>query len=62
MFKRVAFTMYPVTDMARARAFYEATLGLPKSKAGATSPWAVVRDPDGNAIILHQLKREDEAA
>jgi hypothetical protein len=62
MFKRVAFTMYPVTDMARARAFHEATLGLPKSKAGTTSPWAVVRDPDGNAIILHQLKREDEAA
>lgn len=120
MFKRVAFTMYPVTDMARARAFYENVLGLPKSKAGAASPWvefdlaeggclaitnvsestpsagaggmialevadldvlvadlkakgaelagegiegpgchmAVVKDPDGNAIILHKLKRE----
>jgi predicted enzyme related to lactoylglutathione lyase len=30
-FKKVAFTVYPVTDMARARAFYENTLGL---KAG----------------------------
>lgn len=103
--------------MARARAFYEQTLGLPPSKAGAASPWvefdlpgggclaisnvtqnmpganggmialevedldglvaslkekgaaiagegiegpgchmAVVKDPDGNAIILHRLK------
>lgn len=120
MFKRVAFTMYPVTEMPRARAFYEETLGLPKSKASAASPWvefdlpgggclaitnvsesspsasaggmialevedldrlvarlkekgaavigegiegpgchmAVVKDPDGNAIILHRLKRE----
>lgn len=119
MFKRVAFTMYPVTEMARARAFYEEVLGLPASKAGATSPWvefdlpgggclaitnvsdskpsasaggmvalevedldglvadlkakgaeiagegiegpgchmAVVKDPDGNAIILHKLKQ-----
>lgn len=28
MFKKVAFTMYPVIDMARARRFYEETLGL----------------------------------
>lgn len=118
MFKRVAFTMYPVTDMARARTFYEDTLGLPASKANATTPWvefdlpgggclaittvtgekpgggtiafevddlpalvaelegkgvafagkgiespvchmAIVKDPDGNAIILHKLKREE---
>jgi len=118
MFKRVAFTMYPVTDMARARAFYEETLGLPPSKDAADSPWvefdlpgggclgittvtgekpgggtiafevedlpalvadlkakgvtfaaegiespvchmAIVKDPDGNAIILHKLKREE---
>ena len=120
MFKRVAFTMYPVTEMARARAFYEETLGLPKSEADAASPWvefdlpgggclaitnvsestpsasaggmialevadldtlvaglkakgadvvaegiegpgchmAVVKDPDGNAIILHRLKQD----
>jgi len=118
MFKRVAFTMYPVTDMARARAFYEETLGLPESRSGETSPWvefdlpgggclaitnvtgeapgggtiafevedlpavvaglkekgvafaaegiespvcnmSIIKDPDGNAIILHKLKRED---
>ena len=27
-FKKVAFTCYPVKDMARARAFYEGVLGL----------------------------------
>jgi len=119
MFKRVAFTMYPVSDVKRARAFYEDTLGLPPSKDEPDSPWvefdlpgggclgitnlsegvpgvpgatiafevedlpalvamlkargvvfaaegiespvchmAVVKDPDGNAIILHKLKRE----
>ena len=28
MIKEIAFTAYPVTDMARARAFYEGVLGL----------------------------------
>jgi len=122
MLNKVAFTMYPVKDMARARAFYEGTLGLGPSKSGATSPWvefdlpgggclaittvtpnepsasaggtiafevddlpalvaelkakgvafaaegiespvcrmAIVKDPDGNAIILHKLKTAEE--
>jgi predicted enzyme related to lactoylglutathione lyase len=120
MLQKVAFTMYPVTDMPRARAFYEETLGLPPSSYGEESPWvefdlpgggclaittvtpnqpsasaggtiafevddlpatiadlkakgvefkvediespvcrmAIAKDPDGNAIILHKLKRE----
>jgi len=32
MIEHVAFTVYPVTDMARARAFYEGTLGLAVSE------------------------------
>ena len=118
MLQKVAFTMYPVADMPRARAFYEETLGLGPSSNGASSPWvefdlpaggclaittvtpnqpsadaggtiafevddlpatiadlrakgvefvmddiespvcrmAIVKDPDGNAIILHKLK------
>ena len=122
MLRKVAFTMYPVTDMKRARAFYEETLGLPPSRNGAQSPWvefdlpgggclaittvtpnepsasaggtiafevddlpatvadlkakgvefavegiespvcrmAIVKDPDGNAIILHKLKSAEE--
>ena len=117
MLRKVAFTMYPVTDMPVARAFYEETLGLPPSGSSAQSPWvefdlpgggclaittvtkdkpgggtiafevddldesvadlkargvpfaaegiespvchmAIVKDPDGNAIILHKLKRD----
>jgi predicted enzyme related to lactoylglutathione lyase len=120
MLRKVAFTMYPVKDMPKARAFYEETLGLPPSSSGTQSPWvefdlpgggclaittvtpnepsasaggtiafevddlpatiadlkargvefaaegiespvchmAIVKDPDGNAIILHKLKRE----
>ena len=122
MLRKVAFTMYPVTDMARARTFYEETLGLGPSRNRAGSPWveldlpgggclaittvtgntpsakaggtiafevddlpaliaqleargvtfadksidspvcrmAVCLDPDGNAIILHKLKTEEE--
>lgn len=32
MIKKVAFTMYPVTDIERARDFYENTLGLTVGK------------------------------
>ena len=124
MLKKVAFTMYPVKDMPRARAFYEDVLGLGPSSSGAQSPWvefdlpgggclaittvtpsepsasaggtiafevddlpaivadlkakgaafaaegiespvcrmAIVKDPDGNAIILHKLKSAEEQA
>lgn len=124
MLQKVAFTMYPVTDMPRARAFYEETLGLGPSHNGGSSPWvefdlpgggclaittvtpnqpsasaggtiafevddlpatiaelkakgvdfamdniespvcrmAIVKDPDGNAIILHKLKSAEEKA
>jgi predicted enzyme related to lactoylglutathione lyase len=34
MFKKVAFTMYPVSDVPRARKFYEETLGLTPGLAG----------------------------
>jgi extradiol dioxygenase family protein len=34
MFKKVAFTYYPVTDVSRARKFYEETLGLKSGSAG----------------------------
>lgn len=32
MIKHIAFTMYPVKDMARARRFYEEALGLAPTK------------------------------
>ena len=51
MFKKVAFTMYPVKDMARARAFYADTLGLP----GAAKPhsiWTEFDLPGGGCLAL----------
>jgi extradiol dioxygenase family protein len=49
MFKKVAFTYYPVTDVARARKFYEETLGLksgsaPRRGAGHEGVLAVQRE------------------
>jgi catechol 2,3-dioxygenase-like lactoylglutathione lyase family enzyme len=41
MFKKVAFTYYPVTDVARARKFYEETLGL--------KVW-LGREPEGQLV------------
>lgn len=40
-----AFTMYPVTDMARAVAFYEDRIGL--EKCGLESPYWVEFEIDG---------------
>jgi predicted enzyme related to lactoylglutathione lyase len=91
MFRKVAFTMYPVKDPKRARAFYEDTLGLAvgslsskeniddldtltarlKSKGvrfkaeNIQSPvcrMAVILDSEGNAVILHELKKRDRNA
>lgn len=38
MIKEIAFTIYPVTDMARARKFYEEILGL-KADEGFGESW-----------------------
>jgi predicted enzyme related to lactoylglutathione lyase len=54
MFKKVAFTMYPVSDVARARKFYEETLGLKPGSAGNQGErWWVEYDlPDGGCLAL----------
>ena len=54
MFKKVAFTMYPVTDVARARGFYEGTLGLtPGSVGNQGEGWWVEYDlPGGGCLAL----------
>ena len=39
MIKHIAFTMYPVKDMARARGFYEDVLGLGKGNEKAGGKW-----------------------
>jgi predicted enzyme related to lactoylglutathione lyase len=54
MFKKVAFTMYPVTDVARARGFYEETLGLKAGSVGNQGEgWWVEYDlPGGGCLAL----------
>jgi predicted enzyme related to lactoylglutathione lyase len=52
MIKKVAFTMYPVKDWKRARAFYGETLGL---KIGSKSPdgvWTEYDLPGGGCLAL----------
>ena len=50
MVKHIAFTVYPVTDMTRARAFYEGDLGL-KSSMDFEGKW-VEYDLAGGCFAL----------
>jgi predicted enzyme related to lactoylglutathione lyase len=52
--KKVAFTMYPVADVQRARRFYEETLGLTAGMAGGRGDmWWVEYDlPGGGCLAL----------
>ena len=62
MFRKVAFTMYPVTDMPRARAFYEETLGLGPSRNGASSPWVEVDLPGGGCLAITTVSQSQPSA
>lgn len=52
MLSKVAFTMYPVTDIRRARAFYEEVLGLGPSRNSPTSPWVEFDLPGGGCLAI----------
>ena len=43
----LAFCCYAVTDMKRARAFYEGVLNLKPTMA-------MIFDPDGNTLCIHK--------
>ena len=60
MFKKVAFTYYPVTDVARARKFYEETLGLKSgSVCNRGDNWWVEYDlPGGGCLALTNFTKE----
>lgn len=51
---KVAFTMYPVVDVKRARAFYEETLGLAPGLAGGQGDmyWVEYDLPGGGCLAL----------
>jgi predicted enzyme related to lactoylglutathione lyase len=54
MLKKVAFTMYPVTDVARARKFYEEALGLKSGSVGNRGDryWVEYDLPGGGCLAL----------
>jgi predicted enzyme related to lactoylglutathione lyase len=55
MISKVAFTMYPVTDVARARAFYEETLGLEAGSVGGDDGrgyWVEYDLPGGGCFAI----------
>jgi predicted enzyme related to lactoylglutathione lyase len=50
MVKKIAFTMYPVVDMARARKFYEGELGLVATFESPDQQW-VEYDASGCFVL-----------
>ncbi|MBS0350525.1 MAG: VOC family protein [Proteobacteria bacterium] len=55
MFKKVAFTMYPVQNMERARRFYEKTLGLTTGSVTANGAWVEYDLPGGGCLAITTL-------
>jgi predicted enzyme related to lactoylglutathione lyase len=54
MIQKIAFTMYPVSDVPRARKFYEETLGLtPGLAGGREGRWWIEYDlPGGGCLAI----------
>ena len=52
MLAKVAFTMYPIKDTARARAFYEDTLGLKVGSHSSNGTWTEYDLPGGGCLAL----------
>jgi predicted enzyme related to lactoylglutathione lyase len=51
MIKHIAFTMYPVKNMARARKFYEKGLGLKLTKNFGQGKWVEYHLKNGAFVI-----------
>ena len=62
MLEKVAFTMYPVTDMTQARAFYEGVLGLGPSSSGTSSPWVEFDLPGGGCLAITTVTEQAPSA
>jgi predicted enzyme related to lactoylglutathione lyase len=56
MLKKVAFTMFPVQDAQRARAFYEGTLGLTVGSHSPNGVWTEYDLPGGGCLALFANK------
>lgn len=65
MFEKVAFTMYPVTDVARARKFYEEELGLKPGSHGSPDGkmWWIEYDlPGGGCFAISNATQSTPSA
>ena len=62
MFKKVAFTMYPVKDWKRARAFYEETLGLAAGSKAGNGVWTEYDLPGGGCLALFATEELEPSA
>ena len=62
--EKVAFTMYPVTDTARARKFYEETLGLAVGMAGGQGGmyWVEYDLPGGGCLAITNATGDEPSA
>jgi uncharacterized protein YndB with AHSA1/START domain/predicted enzyme related to lactoylglutathione lyase len=62
--RKVAFTMYPVTDVARARKFYEETLGLAVGMAGGQGDmqWIEYDLPGGGCLAISNVTGDAPSA
>lgn len=54
MFRKLAFVMYPAKDVARARSFYEETLGLSPGMVGGHGDkhWIEYDLPEGGCFAI----------
>ena len=55
MLKKIAFTMYPVENMERARQFYEEVLKLIPSSTSAQGAWVEYNLPQGGCFAITTL-------
>jgi catechol 2,3-dioxygenase-like lactoylglutathione lyase family enzyme len=64
MLKKVAFTMYPIRDVVRARRFYEETLGLTVGMNGNQGDqWWIEYDlPGGGCVALTNFIPDEPSA
>lgn len=64
MLKKVAFTMYPIRDVARARDFYENALGLQAGSGGNQGEryWLEYDLPGGGCLALTNFIEDQPSA
>lgn len=58
MIKKVAFTMYPVENMERARHFYEQILNLQPGSIAAEGAWVEYDLPGGGCFAITTLAQD----